>query len=251
MKDFNEQLNRAERAAASGKGKRGSTVNKPVVAAIVSFCVVVLALLIVMIVVFAKFFNQATDVLLEDSGTKNSFGNTYNGYAGSYEAYNNNTAGTTSKTTPVPADFSYGVVAGTNYESSFSGLKFYGPKDWTLQDHTALGSSSNGTLYDMAGQSGDGQTSVAVLFYPLNRKYSSSTAMLKAMQANTEGTILNDTVSLRKGGNNFTGYVYTAEESGTTTYNEVIGAEVNGYILIIQVKAWTSNQLSAAVAYFR
>ncbi len=252
MKDFKDQLNRAQSIADEGNSKRGSYYNKPAIAVVTAICLVILAMVIVMLVIFGKACNTAADVLLDDSNNStyanNIYSGQYSGYSGNYQS---NTAEQTEKTNAAPADFSYGVVAGTNYESSFSGLKFYGPSGWILQDHSALGSSSNGTLYDMAAQSSDGETSVAVLYYPLNSKYKSATAMLKAMQANTDGTVLNDSVSIRKGGNSFTGYIYTNNENGTTTYSEVIGTEVDGYVLLIQAKAMSSNELSAAIAYFR
>lgn len=251
MKDFKDQLNRAQSIADEGNSKRGSYYNKPAIAVVTAICLVILAMVIVMLVIFGKACNTAADVLLDDSSNStyanNLYSGQYSGYSGTYQT----TEAQTEKTNAAPADFSYGVVAGTNYESSFSGLKFYGPSGWILQDHSALGSSSNGTLYDMAAQSADGETSVAVLYYPLNSKYKSAPAMLKAMQANTDGTILNDSVSIRKGGNSFTGYIYSNNESGTTTYSEVIGTEVDGYILLIQAKAMSSNELSAAIAYFR
>lgn len=249
MKDLKDQLNKGQRAAADAGSSKGSGYyNKPVIIAVIAICAILLIGMIVAIILGLRFTNKAVEVFDDPANTTYSYNLTGGSYTSLFET---TTIPGEVSTTETVKEFSYGVVAGNNYQSDFSGLKFYGSQGWVLQDHNSVSSPGNGTIYDMYGTSEDGETSVIVMYYPLNQKYSTVTSMLKAMESSTSGTVLNDTISVRKARHNFTGYMYSTESNGTTTYSEVIGTEVNGYALIIQAKAWTTNQLSAAMAYFK
>lgn len=248
MKDLKDQLNKDSHTTVVGGSSKGSGYyNKPVIIAVIVICAILLVGVVLFFVLFGRFTNKAVEVF-DDPSTNPTY--SYNGGAYSNAIESTTVPGAVS-TTEAVKEFTYGVVAGNNYQSDFSGLKFYGAQGWRLQDHSSLSAPGNGTIYDMYGTSEDGQNSVIVMYYPLNQKYTSVASMLKAMEGSASGTVLNDTITVRKAGHNFTGYMYSVESNGTTTYSEVIGTEVNGYALIIQAKGWTTNQLSAAMAYFK
>ncbi len=253
MKDLKSQLNKGQQAQPASRLPRIQWTKKNIIIAVA--CGMFALILIFALIFMITFFGKAADRLASDDGTPRyamSQQGQYGGYSGGFNTTDLTEDGIEDPAVAEsPKAFEYGAVAGNNYQSAFSGVKFYAPTDWNVQDHSALGSSSNGTIYDMAATSADGETSVAVIYYPLNSQYKSASSMLNAMKKNTAGEMLNDTVSIRKGGKNFTGYLYTVEQNGTTTYSEVIGTEVNGYIVIIQAKGWTTNQLSAAMSYFK
>lgn len=257
MKDLKDQLNRAEQYTGTN-GEVPNKKNKTAIAVVIAICVVIIAFIVGIFVVINNFLGHVFDS--SDSGngisTYSYTAGSYNGYTGSY----NNSVTTTGEQTTAAKEgsnyasgstFQAGTVAGTTYQSSFSGIKFTAPSSWTLK--AGNGSASNGVITDLTAQDGGNSNSVAIMYYPLSNSgsYNSASAVLSGLKASLSGvSVINNNVTLRIAGNSFTGFIYTAENNGTTIYSEVLGAEVNGYVMILNVNSLSSSDLTTVMNMF-
>ena len=155
MKDFKEQMNRAQAAQEDNYGALPERKNKVAIAVVVG----ILAVILIMGIAVVLLINNFTNHLFDDSGSTSTaqYSYTYQyaaqgtgNYAGYTGDYSNPYASDEEETTAAGQSSNYasgstfqaGTVAGTTYQSAFSGIKFTAPSNWTLK--AGNGSSSGG-----------------------------------------------------------------------------------------------------------
>jgi len=139
------------------------------------------------------------------------------------------------------AEYTPGTVSGTVYYSSFSGVTFSAPSGWTL-------AAGNGTTSepDLVARDSAGTMSVKIQFFELGTTYNSYSDVIAALKSQVSDQVTNGSVSQNIGGRNCKGFTF----QGSSAYSEILGCDVNGFAMIIQIIVPSSSDLSTVVGYF-
>lgn len=258
MKDFKDMMEQAQQNASSQNTGKFQVKDHKLMVAVVA---VVLALFLVGMIIAVVVANGLLGAVSEDDGSLQTTsvdnvyagGNNYSGYSGNYD----NTTSTTNSSTTADitndygsgSTFQFGTVAGTTYESAFSGVSFQAPAGWTLTGYNS--SSSSSVIQDLDAVDAASTNMVSIVYYALqnNSSYNSADAVLTALKStcSKDGEIVSDSVKLRIGGNTFTGFIY---RTNAGAYSEIVAAEVNGYACIIQISSQNTTDLTTVLGMF-
>lgn len=252
--DLNEQFQRAQAVTDNG-GPR-----KWLIALIIGFLVMFLVVIILGTVFIVNTFDKFVDSEPgASSGTSNYTENPT--ASGGFDPFNPTGGGSQTvrpsreQVTEIPIE--YGTVTGTSYFSSFSGVSFSAPSDWSV-------TSAGGENFLSAMNSKDLSASSANLSSNVGINYKSSKSLTYKSAADTiadykadvqgmaNGTILDDDVSATYGGNRFSGIIYkkTVDEN-FAYYTEILVTELKGYIMEIYVETNSQEELNSIMGMFK
>lgn len=253
MQDLNEQFRRAQ-AVTSDTG-----LPKWIIALIVGL-ILTFGLVIIMGTVFVV--KMLDKVVAEPSDTDSSYSREYSEDSGvdifgTGNADSDSTAETTRRyqsSKDITANFKFGTVSGTTYYSSFSGVTFEAPSDWSVSSYSESSYVNLLSPKDMSASSKD-MTETVIISYEAMKSHSyedirDALATQIRMASNGTNTMINENVSLSFGGNQFTGILYKKSSDFYTGYIQVMVTEVNGYVLEIYVESDTQEELNTVLEMF-
>lgn len=251
MQDLNEQFQRAQ-AVQTNEG-----MPKWLIALIVGM-ILSLGLIIVMGTVFIV--KMLDKVVAAPSDSDSSYSQEYSEDSGvdifgTGNADSDSTGGTTnrfqSSSKDVTANFKFGTVSGTSYYSSFSGVSFKAPSDWSVSSYAESKYVNLLSPKDMSASSKDMSETVIISYEAMKSHFYEDIreALSTQIRMATTGTntMINDNVSASYGGNQFTGILYKKSSEFYTGYIQVMVAEVNGYVLEIYVESDTQEELNTVL----
>ena len=223
--------------------------------------IIVLAVLLVLIlaiggVALARYMRgakQGVDSLpeLSYSEQQSPYSGSYGaagGTAGAYQVNGAGTAGTETAAGP-GGSFQYGTVSGTTYRSAFSGITFTAPSNWKVTGGTQTGQSSSTAVMDLDASNPDGTMSVKMEYFSKNGgQYGSSGELLAALKSSI--TTSKDDIHLQIGGRNFEGFLFRGKNGGKNAYSEILATEVDGYILVLQIIAPKTSDITTILNMF-
>lgn len=225
--DLNDQFQRAQGVSADD-----NTSQKIIIAVAITLAVCFILIVIVGVI----FITKTMDKFVDAEGT---------------ESYN--TEVVTDDTGAIVAtpttEFQYGVIDGTTYYSSFSGIRFAAPSDWMFTSYETARPSKSPK--DMSASGNNMSCSVVLQYESIqSNRYNSVTDALDSTQKMIDSygyKVLDSNASAKWGGNMFTGMIFV---DTFNNYKEVLVAEVNGYVLKISLTASSDTNLSIIRSYF-
>lgn len=252
MQDLNEQFQRAQ-AVSTNDG-----MPKWLIALIVGM-ILSLGLIIVMGTVFIV--KMLDKVVAAPSDSDSSYTQEYSEDS-QVDIFGTGNADSTSQTTnrfqssskDVTANFKFGTVSGTSYYSSFSGVSFEAPSDWSVSSYSESSYVNLLSPKDMSASSKDMSETVIISYEAMKSHFYEDIreALSTQIRMATTGTntMINENVSASYGGNQFTGILYKKSSEFYTGYIQVMVAEVNGYVLEIYVESDTQEELNTVLGMF-
>lgn len=252
MQDLNEQFQRAQ-AVQTNDG-----MPKWLIALIVGM-ILSLGLIIVMGTVFIV--KMLDKVVAAPSDSDSGYTQEYSEDS-QVDIFGTGNADSTSQTTnrfqssskDVTANFKFGTVSGTSYYSSFSGVSFEAPSDWSVSSYSESSYVNLLSPKDMSASSKDMSETVIISYEAMKSHFYEDIreALSTQIRMATTGTntMINENVSASYGGNQFTGILYKKSSEFYTGYIQVMVAEVNGYVLEIYVESDTQEELNTVLGMF-
>ncbi len=155
---------------------------------------------------------------------------------GSYESGSYDAAGGTSA-----SGYPQGTVSGTTYHSSFAGVTFTAPSDWSV---------TSSSTFDLEAKSADNNSNVKIEFLSTTGgQYGSAAEVIAALKSSID--VSDDNIHETIGGHDFVGFRFKGDNgNGSNAYSELLGTDVNGYAMIIQIIAPSVSDINTILGMF-
>lgn len=246
MKDLKKQLSTTEQGTSRGEGGGDGARKGILIAAIVLFVLFIMFAIVAVFFLIDKGFSASTQFASQALETTREF--TYaDSSAYGYSDTDTATATAASGSSGSSGSITAGTVSGTTYSSAFSGISFSAPSSWTVK--AGDGDISNP---DLEAHNASNTMSAEAQYFDLSgSNYSKASQVVSALKNQVDSdTIVKDNVSVSIGGHKFKGFIFKGTSDGSTVYSEILGADVSGYALVIQIIAPTSSNLTTIVNMF-
>ncbi len=238
---------------------RGSNINWPIVVGAIFLGLTLVAVLILGIILLDKAANKAVETLNYANESMQSLSQVYDENQEVVDAYGQivdqyvsggtlvgpAAAGEGAEEDMAGAMYTPGKVKGTTYTSSFSGITFAAPGNWSV-------AAGNGTTSapDLVARNASGTMSVKIQYFELNDDFSSAKDVVGALKAQVEETVTDESVKANVGGNNCKGFIFQGSNGADTAYTEILGCDLNGFAMVIQIIAPKPSDLNTVLDMF-
>lgn len=250
MQDLNEQFQRAQ-AVTSDNG-----LPKWIIALIVGL-ILSLGIVIIMGTVFVV---KMLDKVVDSSDSDSSYSQDYtedsevNIFGTSDSDSSDKTTSKYQSSKDITSNFKFGTVSDTSYFSSFSGVSFKAPSDWSVSSYSENSYVNLLSPKDMSASSKNMTETVIISYEAMKSHFyediRDALSTQIRMASSGSNTMINENVSASYGGNSFTGILYKKSSDFYTGYIQVMVAEVNGYVLQIYVESDTQEELNEVLEMF-